>query len=286
MRARAFLLVDAGNTAVKSALMPSQGISKSCLQNFSRLLNRDASPEKLCQQWSGMARELQIDSQAVDLAWACVGPAEVRRSIEQAFAAWAQKPAPPSHSAAFEQVLFSGGRIVRNGYQEPAQLGVDRWVSAVGMASLVDESELGTHLIISAGTATTIDLVKVHREAGNFVIEFSGGWILPGFGMMQTALRTGTAGLGYLPRLEWQEPWIAPRNSSDAIGQGIALAQSGFIDLLAQAFESQQLWLHGGAAEQWRACLELTGPGRAKVKKMRIVPALALEGLASLAALR
>lgn len=286
MTARAFLLVDAGNTAVKSALIASQSISGSCSENFLRLLNSDASPENLCQQWSKMASELKVNSQEVDLIWVCVGPAQAKRSIETAFATWAKKPAPSPQSAGFEFVLSAGGRVLRNAYEEPAKLGADRWVSALAMASSVSESELGAHLIVSAGTATTIDLIRVCREADNLVIEFSGGWILPGFAMMQSALRTGTAGLEYLPRLEVKDPWEAPRNSSEAIGQGIALAQSGFIDLLAQAFELKQLWLHGGAAEQWRSSLEITGPGRALAKKIRIVPALAFEGLACIAALR
>ncbi len=286
MTARAFLLVDAGNTAVKSALIASQDISRSFLENFSRLLNGDISSESLCQQWSRMANELKVNSQEVDLVWVCVGPAQAKRSIEMAFAAWAKKPATSPQSAGFEFVLPASGRVLRNAYEEPAKLGADRWVSALGMASSVSESELGAHLIISAGTATTIDLIKVCREADNLAVEFSGGWILPGVAMMQTALRTGTAGLGVMPKLDVKDPWAAPRNSSDAIGQGIALAQSGFIDLLAQAFEVKQLWLHGGAAEQWKSCLEITGPGKALAQKIRIDPALAFEGLACIAALR
>ncbi len=285
MKAPAFLLIDAGNTAVKSVLIASQDFADQAFQNILRLPNHQASPQLLCEQWSGLASQLRIDPQVVVLVWACVGPATVRQAIEQAFFAWTKKPTPKPQSAALDYVFSQRNRVLRNAYAQPMQLGADRWVSALGMASRVAETELGAHLIVSAGTATTIDLIKVCLEADNLVIEFSGGWILPGLGMMQTALRTGTAGLGVLPTLEKQEAWTAPRSSSQAIGQGIALAQSGFVDLLAQVFEVNQLWLHGGAAAQWKSCLELTGPGRARAKNIRMVPALAFEGLACIAAL-
>lgn len=286
MTARAFLLVDAGNTTVKSALIASQDISLTCVQDFKRLNNSQASVAQLCGQWSDLADSLKVVPQTVDLVWASVGPSAIRQVIEQAFKAFSDKLAPMPEVARAEQVLPAGNRRLRNAYDEPAQLGVDRWLSALGMASLVGDAQLGTHVIVSAGTATTIDVITVCRQAQELQIEFSGGWILPGYAMMQASLRAGTAGLGYEPTLATQGPWTIPRNSSNAIGHGIALAQSGFLGPIAQALDVQQLWLHGGACEQWKQSLELTELGKLLGKKILISPALALQGLACSAACR
>ncbi|MBL4942660.1 MAG: type III pantothenate kinase [Colwellia sp.] len=59
---------------------------------------------------------------------------------------------------------------VVTGYQEPSQLGVDRWLALVGAAALFPNKNI---LIIDAGTATTIDLLAADGQ-------HQGGWILAG----------------------------------------------------------------------------------------------------------
>jgi type III pantothenate kinase len=283
MTAKAFLLVDAGNTSVKSALVPLPALASYTAGDVVRLANSQAKREQLCAQWSRLATAYNLHPHDVDLIWSCVGPAEVRRELREAYEAWSQRSAPASVSAQREQRLFEGRRVVRNAYEDPAQLGADRWVSAIGMAGRLDETQPGNYLIVSAGTATTIDRIHVTRNLSELSIEFCGGWILPGLALMQESLRFGTAGLDYEARIGQQRLRNVPRNSCDAIGQGIALAQAGFMTVLAAEFEVRALWLHGGAAQQWKSCLDLTEPGKALSEKVQMQPGLSLQGLACLA---
>ena len=59
---------------------------------------------------------------------------------------------------------------VRSGYEQPEQLGVDRWLTLVAAEKLFPKKNV---LIIDAGTATTIDLLA---SSGQHL----GGWILAG----------------------------------------------------------------------------------------------------------
>lgn len=58
---------------------------------------------------------------------------------------------------------------VVNGYTQPGQLGVDRWLALLGAAGLVDDD----CMIIDAGSAITLDLLRADGE-------HLGGAILPG----------------------------------------------------------------------------------------------------------
>lgn len=108
---------------------------------------------------------------------------------------------------------------VRNGYRIPAHLGTDRWAAAIGAWHL-----LGSDcLLICAGTATTIDIV---RSPG----EFAGGSILPGLSLMLDALAARTAAL---PRAsaELAADQLAriPADTLEAISAGCLHAQLGAI---------------------------------------------------------
>jgi type III pantothenate kinase len=73
---------------------------------------------------------------------------------------------------------------ITNGYREPRQLGVDRWL-ALRAAFRADARAA---CIVAAGTACTLDLAGpggTHR----------GGLIVPGLALMQAALRGGTGDL-------------------------------------------------------------------------------------------
>ncbi len=70
---------------------------------------------------------------------------------------------------------------VQNCYPEPRKLGVDRWV-----AMIEGHQRFGASIIIDCGSALTIDAVN---EKG----EFLGGYIVPGLGMLRTALLRDTS---------------------------------------------------------------------------------------------
>ncbi|GAB7548077.1 type III pantothenate kinase [Cupriavidus sp. 8B] len=111
-----------------------------------------------------------------------------------------------------------GGLV--NGYREPAQLGVDRWIGSIGARCYRPEGAL---LIVTAGTATTLDVVSAQDR-------FEGGLILPGLDLMLGALARNTA---QLPSLEVSDaglatPWAD--NTRDAIAAGCLAAQAGAVE--------------------------------------------------------
>lgn len=72
-----------------------------------------------------------------------------------------------------------------NHYDRPAQLGVDRWLAALGAFKLMATENKAGVVVVDAGTAVTVDLVY---DRG-----FRGGVILPGLNLITDSLgsRTG-----------------------------------------------------------------------------------------------
>jgi type III pantothenate kinase len=87
--------------------------------------------------------------------------------------------------------VFAGsaavGAGIRNGYRDPGQLGVDRWLALCGAFCRYKAAIC----VVDAGTATTLDLVTMGGE-------HKGGLILPGVGLMEQALLRGTGNLARL----------------------------------------------------------------------------------------
>lgn len=69
-----------------------------------------------------------------------------------------------------------------NSYDDPATMGVDRWLAMVAARG----HSPANCLIIDAGSAVTVDCLNKDGH-------HQGGWILPGITMMHKALLTGTA---------------------------------------------------------------------------------------------
>jgi type III pantothenate kinase len=145
---------------------------------------------------------------------------------------------------------------VTNGYGRPDQLGPDRWAALIGAWSILR----GPCLVVTAGTATTVDVL---RGDGRFV----GGVILPGLDLMKRSLARATADLPLAPGRFSAEP----RNTADAIETGCLLAQTGAIE---RAFATME---HGAA------CVLAGGAARRIARHLsipvRLVDNLVLEGL-------
>jgi len=148
---------------------------------------------------------------------------------------------------------------VTNGYDDPAQLGPDRWAALVGARAL----PAGPALVVMAGTATTIDVLEADGR-------FAGGLILPGLALMAEALARNTACLpaahgGYRD---------CPTNTDDAIVSGAVHATLGAIERMARRLAGVDFCviLSGGAAD-------LLAPHLDFLPVMR-VDNLVLEGLA------
>lgn len=146
---------------------------------------------------------------------------------------------------------------ISNGYDQPGQLGTDRWAALIGARSL----HAGPALVVMAGTATTIDTLD-----GDGL--FRGGLILPGLNLMRAALARDTAGLPhasghYRPQ---------PTNTDDAIVSGAIHATLGAIERMHAMFGVDALCLlSGGAAAELAPQFPL---------RHRLIDNLVLEGLA------
>lgn len=157
----------------------------------------------------------------------------------------------------------SAGGVV-NDYDQPAQLGADRWAALIGARGL----HQGAALVVMAGTATTVDCLDA---AG----VFRGGLILPGLALMRHSLARGTAGLPEA-RGEYQ---MLPTNTDDAIVSGSLAATIGAIHHMADTCRPGNAdflcLLSGGAAAALAPLLALP---------VQRIDNLVLEGLARLAA--
>lgn len=237
------LLVDAGNTRVKwrvvSADAPARALAEGAVGHAEIDMLAAA-----CRAWPGLVRVLGCNvagtSVAAGVAAACA-PLRVDWLLPTAACAG-----------------------VRNLYENPERLGADRWAALIGAR----HSHAGPCLVVTAGTATTVDLLS---ETGDFL----GGLILPGVELMQQALARGTAQLPLAEgRFEWQ-----PRRTVDAIRSGCLQAQTGAVERMFRQIAAQPdalCLLGGGAADSFADLLEVP---------LRRIDNLVLTGLGTVATL-
>lgn len=148
---------------------------------------------------------------------------------------------------------------VKNSYDDPAQLGADRWAALIGAR----QAYAGSCLVVNAGTATTADVLDADGI-------FQGGIILPGIDLMRTALAHNTARLP----LASGGFRALPRNTREAISSGCLLATAGAVGRMFKLISTQDnaiCLLSGGAAESVAALLDIP---------LRRIDNLVLEGLA------
>ena len=152
---------------------------------------------------------------------------------------------------------------VRNTYENPAQLGADRWAALIG----AHHAHQGACLVVNAGTATTVDVLDSEGI-------FQGGIILPGVDLMRKALSGNTA---QLP-LAAGECKDLPRNTEDAIISGCLLATAAVIERMFARVSgpgAAVCLLSGGAADSFSPLLDIP---------LLRIDNLVLEGLACIGA--
>lgn len=121
-----------------------------------------------------------------------------------------------------------------NGYEIPAQLGIDRWLAALAAWS---SSGQRPSLIIDAGSALTLDTVDDQRC-------FLGGYIVPGISMMQKSVISGTGNIRCAAGLsDWRQFSGVPRNTAQAVQQGAAFAVCATVEKAVGNFLIK--WPHG-----------------------------------------
>jgi type III pantothenate kinase len=153
---------------------------------------------------------------------------------------------------------------VRNGYDDPACLGSDRWAALIAARHLCPEG----CLVVNAGTALTVDALS---GAGVFL----GGIIVPGLACMKSALAASTASV----RVEHGRFRDFPACTADAVHSGALMAAVGAVDQMAARLERAEgrtasCVLSGGDGERLRPLLR---------RETKLVENLVLEGLIRIA---
>lgn len=148
-------------------------------------------------------------------------------------------------------MLWAQGRPqqcgVVNQYEQPAQLGVDRWAALIGAWRRLGRA----CLVVGAGTATTMDHLSSQGE-------FLGGVIVPGLALMKRSLAENTAQLPFAEGAFNEHP----RNTADAIETGVLHAQAGAIERMHARLATREggkveCLLSGGAAATIARCLDI-----------------------------
>lgn len=144
-------------------------------------------------------------------------------------------------------------------HYDTQQLGADRWAALIGARHVHG----GACLVVTAGTATTIDILD-HEGV------FHGGLIVPGVDLMKRALAGNTAQL----RVAEGRHVELPIGTADAIHMGCLQAQAGAIERMfhhVAALPAACCLLGGGAASMIAPLL---------VIPLRRIDNLVLEGVA------
>ena len=134
-------------------------------------------------------------------------------------------------------------KYLLNGYQEPATLGADRWLSALSVSHDIKKPAV----IVSVGTAVTIDYVSYDQKNNRHT--FEGGVILPGLHLTKNTLSNDTADLKNGEGV-FQMP---PIDTANAIQSGFILSILGniksFFELASNQLKDVVIILSGGDAE-------------------------------------
>ncbi|KQW91359.1 type III pantothenate kinase [Massilia sp. Root418] len=259
------LLIDAGNTRIKWALLASPPAPAAALGtwlDYGAVMHADAA--RLPAAWHAAHAALVAAGHAAvsRVLAANVAGAALRDRLTHMLATGADAPgagaatgpagagaaALPSESTPAAALRVAPDAIewfasvperagVKNGYRNPAQLGCDRFAAAIGAHALAPGHAV---IVANCGTATTIDAVTADGR-------FLGGMILPGLGLMATSLARNTAQLPQIAQ-GGKLPSGFADNTDDAILSGLLAAQAGAIEHACALHQAQACLISGGAA--------------------------------------
>ncbi|MDP5241134.1 type III pantothenate kinase [Uliginosibacterium sp. 31-16] len=237
-----YLLIDSGNSRLKIACHDGHDWRlRQALDNASQIpaaLPADFQPQRIViANVAGSAMSAQLE--------------HVIRSLNAPSIEWLRGSPERCH--------------LRSGYADPRQLGPDRWAAAIGAWQCIGSD----CLVVCAGTATTVDVV---RQPGIF----AGGCILPGLDLMLDALSTRTAALPRaqpgLPPASLQSP---PTETHAAITAGCLHAQLGAIERISAMLPTDSpILLAGGYAATLASFLG---------SRAQLQPWLVMDGLLAIA---
>lgn len=116
---------------------------------------------------------------------------------------------------------------VRNGYREPARLGVDRWLALLGARQRL----AGPVCVVDAGTAITVDVMDHEGR-------HQGGLITPGLRLMAAALGRGTAAVRPGTLNIGDSPQRFGTETDTCVLQGVVTAAVGLVERAWRDYES------------------------------------------------
>jgi pantothenate kinase type III len=240
------LALDLGNTRLKAARVRASG---------------GVEPVGCPGEWTGVIEP------GSDLHGAAL---ESVKGKERCLLAASRREALPELRAALEAIGLTGEAAgldfpipMPTVYQDPSQLGVDRWLGALAGWRRAG----GSCVVLGAGTALTLDVVS--RDG-----EHLGGLIAPGFGLSLHALHEAA-------RLPLVTAAAIGRTTGDCIRGGLAFVLGGGVvaatrSMLGLAGAGARLLLTGGDA----AVVSGLFGARAPDLELELVEHLVLEGLA------
>ena len=236
------LAVDAGNSRIKWGLHDGSGwVTQSWIET--------AQAGRLVEVWSGLEPPAVLV--ASNVAGDKVG-GQLRKAAQ-------------SLNASLDLIASRAQQCgVRSSYDDPAQLGPDRWAALIGAWHLCG----GPSVVVNAGTTMTADALS--RDG-----VFLGGVIVAGADLMREALARSTAGL----RKEEGTYTYFPANTADAILSGAMNALAGAVEriqrfMLEAGEANARIVLSGGAAPALEGALN---------GAVEVVDNLVLEGLLRIA---
>ena len=244
------LLVDAGNTRIKWRIVAGRTLRASGAVPTANVAD-------LAQAW----RPHRLTGAVLS----CVADAATQAGLSRLIA----ELGLAAHWLVAEREKYG----LLNLYDAPEKLGADRYAALIAAARL----QLGDCVVVSVGTATTVDMLSRNNE-------FLGGVIIPGPDLMRAALLGGTGQIE--SRMQGDAPgansvgnlFLPPRNTDTAVGMGIALAQAGVVNAVCERMPGvvapPRVILTGGARARIRGWLS---------RELIEIEDLVLEGLAWIA---
>lgn len=206
----ACLLVDIGNTCVKYALLDNVDepvVDVECLWGMS-------FAESLA------ALKAALPSSLTQAAISCVGKRDQLHDLEAMLAA-------ANVSDVRRASVANNWQGFVLGYQDPAALGVDRWLAMLAVREKLAANQVG--ILADCGTAVTVE--GISRE------QHLGGLIAPGLGLMARALNRDTADL---PAVDHQhldgDDWA--HSTEEAIAGGCIASTLGLLERQKQLLEN------------------------------------------------
>ncbi len=224
------LTIDIGNSRVKWATWKADKITARGVSSY--------DVEKIAKDFDKLFSVVMLSPEQPPSRVLVVSVAG--KKVSQALSEWVKQHWRLSAEFLVTEKQF--GNVI-NAYDDPSQHGVDRWAAVVAGHQSYEDCSV---CVIGAGTAVTIDLVNKNGQ-------HLGGYILPSYDIMRSALLSDTANVASTYSLQFHKHSV-PDNTSDAVNQGLhKLLQAGIREFCRFAEDKMgapvQIILTGGFAK-------------------------------------